>query len=254
MMKLLAIIPLTLRAMRRRLLLLTAFAVVLLAFAGSGRLLSGGGDHVDLDPIFQLGGATLASAFLLSGWLVGRLPLIVTLVLLGGLFSQDRHDGTARLYFARPVSPLAVYGMRFLALSVLAFLFCSAVMPLFDLILLSQWAGPATFVLVAANVIAYGSVVALLSVWTRADAWITLMLAVLAIAWHGLRSAGLLEAVPIGGRDFVTLMLPPHGALLALENAFGQLNPIPWDAVLNVCVYGATMLVITAFTFGRREV
>ena len=253
-MKLLALVPLALRAMRRRLLLLCAFAALLLAFAGSGRLLSGGADHVELDPIFQLGGATLASAFLLSGWIIGRLPLIMTLVLLAGIFSQDRDTGTARLYYARPVAPLAVYGTRFLVLAFLAFAFCAVIMPLFDLILLSQWAGPATFVLVAANVIAYGTVVAVLSVWTRADAWITLLLAMLAIAWHGLRAGGLLDAVPVGGRDFVTVLLPPHGPLLALENAFGQLSPIPWGAVLNVCVYGLTMLVIAAFALGRREV
>jgi hypothetical protein len=253
-MRTLPLIRLTLRAMRRRLLLLLAFAGVLLGLAIIARLLSGGADHVEMDPIFALGGPTLASAFLLSGWIVGRFPLVATLVLLGGIFSHDRADGTARLYYARPVSPLAVYGTRLAALALAAFVLGIVLLPLFDLVLLGEWAGPATFVLVAANIIAYGGLVALLSVWTRADAWITLLLALMAIGWHGLRAGGFLDALPVGGREFLTLVLPPHGALLALENAFGDLHPIPWNALFDVCVYGFSLLAIAAFTLRRREV
>jgi hypothetical protein len=245
---------LTLRAMRRRLLLLLAFAGVFLVTAATARALSSAGDHVEMDRLFELGGATLGAAFLVLGWLVGRFPLIATLVLLSGVFSEDRTHGTARILLARPVSPLAVYGTRYGMLCALAFVAAALLLPLFDIIMLGRWAGVATLVLIAANIIAYSGLVALLSLFSRADAWLTLLLALLAIAWNALRSAGMLDVLPAGGRQFVTLLLPPHGSLLALENAFGQLAPIPWNAFADVCIYGATMIVLAALLLRTREI
>lgn len=253
-MKALGLVVPALRALRRRIVLLAAFAGVLLASAAASRLLSGGAGHGDLDRIFQVGGTTLASAFLLTGWLVGRFPMIATLVLFAGFVSRDRDTGMARLYLARPVSPLAIYGFRFIALAVVAFVFSIVVLPFFDLVLLGQWAGPATLVLSAANIIAYAGLVALLSIWTRADSWIALLLGVIALTWDSLRSADLLAAVPPGGRQFVSLILPPHGALFALESAFGNIQPIPWNAFVDVCVYGATMMVVAALMLRVREI
>ena len=248
-----AMIPLTLRALRQRFLLLFAFAGAFLLAAFSARALSGAGDHVELDRIFELGGPTLGAAYIVIGWLVGRFPLLVTLVLLAGVFSHDRHTGTARILLARPVSPVALHGVRFLALTFTAFLLAALLLPLFDLVMLGRWAGPATFVLIAANVIAYGGLIALLSSLTRADAWIALLLTILAITWNALRTVGMLDALPPGGRQFVTLILPPHGSLLALEAAFGNLEPIPWNAFTDVCIYGASMLALGLFLFHRSE-
>lgn len=250
----LALVRLDLVAMRRRLLLLLAFAAVLLLSAVAARLLSSSPDHVELDRIFELGGPTLASAFLLLGWLVGRFPLVATLVLLAGVFSQDRASGLARLYLTRPVPPLAVWGTKTVARCLAAFVCSAVVMPVFDLILLGQWAGPATLVLAAAWVIAFGGLVAFLSVWTRADSWIALLLGILAMTWYSLRSAGMLDAVPVGGRQFVTLVLPPHGALFALESAFGQIQPIPWTALGDACIYGFTLFVLAALLLRTREI
>jgi len=244
----------TLRALRRRFGLLAAFGALLLASAAASRLISGAPGHVELNRIFELGGTTLASAFLLIGWVVGRFPLVATLVLFAGFFSQDRESGLARLYLARPISPLAIYGVRFLGLAAAAFVISCIVLPLFDLILLGHWAGPATLVLVAAHVIAYAGLVALLSVWTRADAWVALLLAIAALAWDALRSADMLAAVPPGGRQFVSFVLPPHGALFALESAFGNLRPIPWSAFTDVCIYGASLTLVAALFLRIREV
>jgi hypothetical protein len=85
-----ALVAPTLRALRLRFALLGGLAAVLVGSAALARLLSSGSDHVELDRIFELGGTTLASAFLLLGWLVGRFPLIATLVLFAGFFSHDR--------------------------------------------------------------------------------------------------------------------------------------------------------------------
>jgi hypothetical protein len=244
----------TLRSLRRRIALLLAFAAVLIGSAAVARLLSAGSEHVELDRIFELGGTTLASAFLLLGWVVGRFPMIATLVLFAGFFSADRESGLARLYRSRPVSPITLYGVRFLTLGATVFLLSIVVLPLFDLVLLGEWAGTATFVLSAAYIIAYAGLVALLSVWIRGDAWVALLLGIVAISWDALRSADLLAAVPPGGRQFVSLLLPPHGALFALESAFGNVQPVPWNAFLDVAVYGLTLTLVAGLLLRMREI
>jgi hypothetical protein len=251
----LRLVLLHLRALQRRILVLLAFALAFLAAAGTARLVTGShSGHVELDRIFEIGGAPLASALLLLGWVIGRFPMIAALVLAAGLFSQDRSGGHARLYYVRPVSPLTVYGARFLGLMLLAFVLSAALMPAFDVIMLGQWAGPNTLILIAAYVIVYGSLVALLSVWTRGDAWIALLLAIFAIVWHALRTSGAVDTTPPGVREVVTLILPPHGALFAIETAFAQMQPIPWYAFRYVSLYGAVLLILAGVSITQREV
>jgi hypothetical protein len=241
-------------AIRRRLLLLFAFAVAFLLAAASARVLAGTSHgHVDLDRIFEVGGATLASVYLLAGWLIGRFPLIAVIVLMAGVFADERASGLARLHLSRPVSPAAFYGVRVLVLGAIAFLFSMLVMPAFDLVLLGQ-TQPGVWALVLAWIVVYGGITAALSVCTRADAWIALLIAALATMWHALRVGGILDAVPVGGRQFVTLVLPPHGALIAIETAFAQLQPIPWPAVLDACLYGVIALLLGALLLERREI
>lgn len=252
-MRTLALAGLTLRARRRRILALLAFAGLFLASGATARLLVTDADgHVNADQLFLLGGYPAVSALLLLGWLLGRFPLIATLVLMAGFFADDRANGYVRLYAVRPVSPLRIYGTRFVVLAGVAFGISAVLMPTFDLLMLGTWAGPATLVLILAHVLAFGGLVALLSVWTRADAWITLLLAIAALVWDGLRSAGML-AVPPGVRDVVAFILPPQAALFRLEEAFGAIQPIPWDAFLYVVGYGVAMLVAAALALHRRE-
>ena len=240
-------------AIRRRILLLLVFAGAFLLAAGSARMLAGTAGHVDLDRIFEVGGPTLASVYLLAGWMIGRFPLIAAIVLMAGVFSDERVSGLARLHLSRPVSPAAFYGVRALVLAALATLLSVLLLPAFDLILLGR-TQPGTWVLAVAWIVTYGGVTAALSLWTRADAWVALLLAGLATMWHALRVGGVLDTVPVGGRQFLTLVLPPHGALLALETAFAQMLPVPWTAFLNACLYGIVALLIAAFTLERREI
>lgn len=253
-MRAFAPVGLALRALRRRILLLLAFGAVFIVAATAARVATGShAGHVELDRIFEIGGAPLASALLILGWVIGRFPLIAALVLVAGVFSHDRARGWARLYAARPVSLLAVYGARFAVLAALAFAISAALMPAFDGIMLGQWAGPNTLVLIAAHVVAYGSLTALLSAWTRADAWIALGIAVFSIAWHALRLSGALDGTPPGAREAVTLLLPPQGALLAIETAFAQQLAIPWPALVWVALYGALLLVLAGISIAWRE-
>lgn len=249
----LALAWLELRARRKRLLALTAFAALFLAAGLTARLLVAGEDgHVDADQLFIVGGYPLVSALLLLGWILGRFPFIATLVLMAGIVSGDRASGQARLYAVRPAAPHLLYATRFLVLAAAAFVLSAILLPAFDLLLLGTWAGPATLVLILANVLAFGGLVTILSVLTRADAWVALFLALAALVWNALRAASKLT-VPIGVRDLVSFLLPPQAALLRLEDAFGSLQPIPWDAFLYVAGYGAVLLLLAGVLLRRRE-
>jgi hypothetical protein len=245
---------LTLAERRRHIGWLLAFAGLFLAAGATVRLLAADPHgHPDPDRLFAIGGYPLVSGLLLLGWVLGRYPLIATLVLLAGLFSHDRDRGFARTYHVRPTSLTAVYGWKFLTLAGTAFLLAAVLMPLFDLIMLGTWAGPATFVLILANVLVYGGLTALFSVWTRADAWAALAAFIAAMVWHTLIVADLVEFPP-GARDFVSLVLPPHGAMLRLEGAFAAVEPIPWDAFAVAAAYGLFALVLAGVMLRIREI
>jgi hypothetical protein len=254
-MRELALIGPALRALRRRLLLLGAFSLLFLFAAAGLRVLAPRHEgHLEIEQLFQVGGYPLVSGLLLFGWLLGRFPLVATLVLAAGVFSDDRAHGYTRVYAARRVSLLRLYGVRLAVLLALAFVLSAVLLPAFDILLLGQWAGPGTLVVSAAYVLTYGSLVAVLSIWTRGDAWIALALAITAILWHSLRQGGILDAAPTAAREIVSLILPPHGALFVLENAFAALEPIPWAAFGYVVAYAAVLLLLAGLSLLHREI
>lgn len=239
---------------RRRILGLVIFGAIFLVGGLAARTLAADPHgHPDPDRLFLIGGYPLVSSLLLMGWLLGRYPLIAVLVLVAGVVSHDRDEGHARLYRVRPISPIRVYGTRFLALAGVALLLSATLMPTFDLVMLGTWAGPATWVLALAYILVYGGLTALLSVWTRADAWIALGIGLVAMIWHALQGAEALP-VPPGARDFIALLLPPHGALLRLEEAFAGVQPIPWDAFAFAAGYGLLALLLAGIALTRREI
>jgi hypothetical protein len=245
---------LTLRSRARRILGLCAFGMMFLAAGATARIFTGDEHgHIELDQLFALGGTTLVSALLLLGWLVGRFPLIAALVLMAGIFSHDRAAGYARLYAVRPRSMLLLYGVRFFALALLAFLLSALLMPIFDVIVLGEWSDPSLFVLIAAQVIVFGTLTALLSTMLRGDAWVALFLGVTALVWDALRRIDFIQAAPSAVRETVSVLLPPQGALMRIETAFATMQPVPWDAFLYIVLYGALMLLVAGVVLSRRE-
>lgn len=253
-MSTLPLLLLTLRARRRRIALLLAFALLFLAAAVTARLATGQDGHVEFDELFRIGGYPLVSSMLLLGWLLGRFGMIAAFVMLAGVCSADRADGSARLLLSRPTGPVPLYFGRFALLSLAAFAVSAVLMPVFDFVMLGRWGGSMTFVLIASYVLAFGSLTFLLSVWTRADAWLALFLALLAMVWHALRRGDVLAGTPPGVREVITVLLPPHGAIAQIERAFAQSQAVPWPAVLFVAVYAALMLLLAAVSLARREV
>ncbi|HSJ24697.1 MAG TPA: hypothetical protein VK929_08530, partial [Longimicrobiales bacterium] len=211
-----------------------------------------GHGHMEMDRLFELGGVTLVSGILILGWLIGRFPLIATLVLMSGIFSTDRHEGYARLYAVRPRSLILLYAARFALFSVVAFIMSALLMPAFDFLVLGEWGGPTVFVLIAAQIIVFGVLTALLSVFTRADAWIALFLGILAMVWDGLRRVDYFAGMPAFLREVTSVVLPPQGALMRIELAFGSMLPVPWEAFLYILIYGTLVLLLAGVALARR--
>ena len=240
--------------MRRRLAALGGLCLVFLlaALLASVFLRDEHGD-VHIDSLFAVGGYPAASGLLLIGWLIGRLPLIALVVLMAGVISDDRANGVARLVAVRPVAPMLVYGVRVALLVAIAFAVCAFVMPVFDVLMLGEWAGPATLVLIAAYVVAYGGLIAFLSAWTRGDAWLALLLAAVAIIWSAFDRAAVIPVAPALGQ-IIGFVLPPQPALFELEGAFAQVEPIPWDAFAYCVGYGAFFLLLAGLSVRQRQI
>src|SRR5919106_2064261 len=210
-------LALFLRTRVRRIVALIGFAVLFLAAGLTARALVGGEHgHVEMGQLFLVGGYPLVSALLLLGWLLGRYPLIATLALTAGIVSEDRVSGMSRLYAVRPTSLVGIYARRFFAVAATALVLSAFVLPLFDIVMLGEWAGYATLILIVSYIAVYGSLCFLLSVWFDHEVWLVLALAIAAMIWDALLRAGTLDATAPVVRKAVATILPPQGALFQL--------------------------------------
>jgi hypothetical protein len=251
----LSFLALSLRTRMRRIAGLAAFGCVFLLAAATARVMTGGAHgHLELEPLFDLGGTTLVSALLLLGWLIGRFPIIAVLVLMSGLFSDDRAAGHARLYAVRPRSLIMLYGARFLLFAGVALLMSAVLMPAFDLLILGEFTGTGVLALITAQIMVYGSITALLTVITRADAWVALFLGMIAIVWDALRRLDVLQFSAPAVRETVSVLLPPQGALMRVESAFAATQPVPPDAMLYIALYALLALILAGVALSRREI
>lgn len=243
-----------LRTRLRRILALIAFALLFVAAGFLARMMVGTEDgHVELGQLFVIGGYPLASTLLLLGWLLGRYPLIATLTLMAGVVSDDRVSGMSRLYAVRPKSLAMIYVVRVLAVAAISLALSALLLPMFDLMMLGTWAGPATLILILSYVVVYGSLCFLLSIWVRNEVWVTLGLSIAAMLWDALLRAGQLAEAAPGIRVAVAMILPPQGALFELESAFGSIQPIPWDSFYYVMAYGAILFAAAIVSLNIRE-
>lgn len=251
-----ALVRLTLAETRGRLLLVGGVGLLFLAGAALTAATAGGGAEPGMDEVFRLGGYPLVSAVLLMGWTVGRFPLFAAVVLCAAVSPGGPGGGWARLAHARPLAPWRVYALRWLLLSGVAFGVSALVLPLFDLLILGTWAGRPTFVLAAAAVLAYGTLAALLSAWLPRDAALAVaaILAVAAHVWHAALRSGAAEVVPRGVGRFLSFILPPQGALFALEGAFAGVEPIPWMSFGYVAGYAALIGALALLSLTLREI
>jgi hypothetical protein len=248
------VLPLFLQTRTRRVAWLIGFALLFMIAGVSARALVGAEHgHVDPGKLLMVAGYPLVSAVLLLGWLLGRYPLIAILVLTAGIVSEDRRTGMSRLYAVRPTSLAGIYVRRFLAVSAITFALSALLLPFFDLIMLGEWAGYATLILIVAYIAVYGALCFLLSVWFDNEVWVVLALAIGAMIWDALLRAGTLADAPPGVARAVAVVLPPQGALFQLESAFGSIQPVPWAAFGYVLAYSGILFIAAVISLRLRE-
>jgi hypothetical protein len=68
-----------------------------------------------------------------------------------------------------------------------------------------------------------------------------------------LRSIDFFSGLPAGARELVSVVLPPQGALVRIELAFGALQPVPWDAFFYILIYGTLLLLLAGLALTRRS-
>lgn len=250
-----SLVWLELYSRRKRIIALVFFGALYLAGAVTIRLI-GAGEHgqVETDKLMMVGGYPLISAFLLSGWSIGRYPIVIVLVMVAGLFSTDVRAGYTRLYAATRVRILTLYAFRLLMLMLLAFALSAIVLPIFDYVILGKPSGIQLYVLTAAYVLVFGALTALFSVFTRADAWAALFAWITGTIWYAMLRGGLLEHVPQIIVQAISVVLPPQAALNSIESAFGNGQAVPWGAFLYVCMYAALVLLVAGLALSRREI
>lgn len=243
-----------LRTRFRRILALIAFALLFVAAGLVARMMVGTKEgHVEMGELFLVGGYPLVSTLLLLGWLLGRYPLIATLTLLAGVVSEDRVSGMSRLYAVRPTSLTMIYVVRFFAIACISFALSALLLPMFDVMLLGQWAGYATLILIVSYIAVYGSLTFLLSVWVRNEVWIAFGLGIAGMLWDALLRSGKLAGAAPGIREVVSIILPPQGALFQLESAFGTVQAIPWGSFYYVLAYGGILFLAAVVSLRMRE-
>jgi hypothetical protein len=247
-------LALFLRTRVKRIFALLGFAMLFVIAGVTARTLTGGEHgHVEMGDLFQMGGYPLVSTLLLLGWLLGRFPLIATLVLMAGIVSDDRTSGMSRLYAVRPTSLVGIYVRRYLAVAAISFAICAVLLPGFDLLLLGEWAGAATLILIISYIAVYGSLCFLLSVWMRNEVWAVIGLSIAAMLWDALLRSGKLAGAAPGIREVVAILLPPQGALFQIESAFGELMPVPWGAFAYIMAYAAILFGAALISMKIRE-
>lgn len=247
---------------RRRMAALVLAALLLLAAGAVAAAVSRGPEgHVEIAPLLERGGAWLVSGLIFIGWLVGRFPMVAVLTMAGGAFrgGRARPDGAPSRSAGMPGGagkasvPRGGVALRLGTAAAAAFLLSAVLLPVFDLVMLTAWGGLATLVFILAQVAVYGSLTAFAALWTRWDGWLALVLGAAAMGWHRLAEAGHAPTWPVLA-DLVAFVLPPRAALVALEDAFPGIQPIPWTALAYALGYAVAVLLVTALIARRRGI
>lgn len=235
-------IPILLRDLRWRVAALVLVALLLYLLEPAFHR------HGEVDPEFarELGpigvSATLA-------YLAG----LSMIVLLAGFIATDRREGYARLFFAHPTSPLALYGLRW----GLAYLLSVGAAAAF--LIVGQWAawggimgGGSGLLLAALAALVYGGLMAFLSAaLPRGDAWVAFGLF---LPTFFPQMLGILEVTaPAAMYDALLFVLPPQAALQDVYAGLLQ-REVAWGGAAYAAGYGVVWLVAGALLVRMREI
>lgn len=177
---------------------------------------------------------------------------LVTIVLLAGFVSTDRRRGYAQLYLSHPVSPLALYGLRWALAAAVAMLFALLFLVGGQVlawgVFRGGWAG---LLLPILSVLVYGGLMATLSAaLPRGDAWVALALFLPTFFPQAL--VFLETALNPAGYRLLLFLLPPQGALQGVYAGLVS-GPPAWAAAAYAAGYGLFWLGVGALLVRVRQ-
>ena len=184
---------------------------------------------------------------------LANLAALSMLVLLGGFISGDRRSGRFRSYLSHPVSPLALYGLRWLLAAVLTLIVCAGFLVIGQLVAWGEYRGGTSGLWLAAiSAVVYGGLLAFLSaLLPRGDAWAALGAYFATYLWLTLLAVGAEPLTP-GIRQLITLILPPQTAMQDIyEGLVG--GWAAWGAAGFSLGYGVVMLIGAGVVLRLRE-
>lgn len=239
-------IPILLRDMAPRLLLVLLVALLLYALEPGFHQheVLPAGELLEVPP--ELGPLGIAAT-------LANLAALAMLILLAGFVADDRRRGYYRIHLSHPVSPLALYGLRWLLAFALALGAAALFLVLGQLVAWGELRGGAAGLLLALlAALTYGGLLAFLSVvLPRGDAWAAVALYLLTFFWLQVLSLGA-EPLTAGLRQAITLVLPPQTALQDVYVALLR-GSIAWGAAAFVAGYGVFWLVAAGVLLRLRE-
>jgi hypothetical protein len=184
---------------------------------------------------------------------LANLAALSMLVLLAGFISGDRRGGRFRSYLSHPVSPLALYGLRWLLAAMLTLIVCAGFLVIGQLVAWGEYRGGGSGLWLAAiSVVVYGGLLAFLSaLLPRGDAWTALGAYFATYLWLTLLAVGAEPLTP-GFRQLITLILPPQTAMQDVyEGMVG--GWAAWGAAGFSLGYGVVMLIGAGVVLRLRE-
>jgi hypothetical protein len=217
----------------------TVVVVVLIAYMSFQTALQSPAGPLSLDSI------PLEAARRIQRTLFTPLLFLGTFFATNGIIANDRKFNFYRFLFAKPINPLAYYGMVFAAYGLGFLLITCALLAVWD-VLVRPMFPLEIFVMLPAMYIAYGGIGFLLSAAWRFD-WISLVSVILIanVAWGMFGQSDHPLAV------LLYLLPPTHKTGPLYELDFGQ--PFPWGPLLWLVGYGTVCFVLGLVVLRKRS-
>lgn len=234
-------IPIILRDLRWRLLLLLALAWLLYLME------PGFHQHGDLPPDEAVALGALGVSATLS-YFAG----LAMIILLAGFISADRREGYTRIFFSNPTRPLAFYGLRWLVALAVAMAGATLFLVVGQMVAWGEirggWSG---LLLALVSAIVYGGLMAFLSsALPRGDGLIGFLLILPTFVPQLLAFA--LASFPTPLRQLILFILPPHGALQLLWQGLLE-GRVMWFAAAFAVGYGLLWMIAGAVMLRVRD-
>ncbi len=178
---------------------------------------------------------------------------LVMVVLLAGFVSGDRRRKYAHVYLSHPVSPLALYGLRWALAAAVAMVVAVLFLVVGQTVAWGEFRGGWSGLWLALlSTLVYGGLMAFLSAaLPRGDAWVALAMFLPTFFPQALIFVE--RALNPAGYRLLLFLLPPQWAFQDVYLSLIQGSAMAWAAVAYVVGYGLVWLGLGALLLRVRE-